>query len=185
MKIKNQKSILTRRNILIIVSLALVLSVAGFAYTLLPIFFPPKNNSDSTINYNPPTQEQKQAGNQTKEETINTPETKQEVAVDPASGKKQVSLTIVDAGQYDRVVEVRAFTGSVAETGGTCTITFTKGAEKLARTVPTIVSANSTQCTTLKVPTPEFPSLGTWSVVVAYESTQSIGQSSKQDVELK
>jgi len=96
-----------------------------------------------------------------------------------------VSVVIVDAGQYERTVEVRAYINGVVESDGICTYSFTQGASTLTRQTTPSPSADTTSCATLSVNTPDFPALGTWNLIVSYKSAKFSGTSSTRTVEIK
>ena len=137
-------------------------------------------NSGETINYAPATEEEKRQADQHKESLAKQQEEEQNQP--PASGTKNVTPIITDAGQYGDKVEVRAYVPSVVESGGKCTFTFKKGSSQVKRTIDTIPGPQSTQCDTVTVPVSEFPSKGTWALTVSYASASSSGTSSTQNV---
>lgn len=185
MQIKNKMKMSRRKKFLTGGVVAAAFAVLGVgAYLWLSSADQQSSNQDS-IDYNPPTQEQKDAGEQTKNDVISSKNNEQTDSTPTPGEKKSITVTIVDAGQYERSVEVRAFAGNIVEDGGVCTIEFTKGSSRLVKTASTVISANTTQCSPLKVATAEFPSLGAWSVIVKYESSTSSGTSSAQTIELK
>lgn len=179
-----KKSISKRKKVILLsTAVAVVLLVGIGSYLLLNKQAP--SSDQSSVDYNPPTKEQKNAGDQTKEDVTSSKDQDQTTETVGGGDKKTVSVTIVDAGQYERVVEVRAFAASIAENDGTCIVEFTQGPSKVTKTTSTVVSANTTQCSPLRVATAEFPALGTWSVTVKYESSSSSGASVSQAIELK
>lgn len=136
------------------------------------------NKGSDNINYSPPTELEKSAGD----------EKKQEIAKDESSDTDDpevAEIVIVDANQYDDMVEVRAFVANeLAE--GTCYMTFAKsGEQSINKEVPAYPDASTTPCISLTIPRSEFASSGTWELTVRYESTTGITGSTSQEVNLK
>lgn len=123
-----------------------------------------------TINYDPPTNEEKNAGDAIKQEIIdneqkNPPE------------KSIVKVILVDSSQYGDEIEVRAFVENFVEDGN-CTINFTNGDKSIDKTVPAFADASSTPCITLTLPVKDFPEAGMWSVKVTYNNKNNTVQGS-------
>lgn len=169
----------------------IVLSIAVIA--LLTLFFLEKrqiinlfgednsNTSTDGINYDPPTDEEKQAGDQQKFEN-----SKPEGTETPSSDgdKKSVNVIITDAGQYEDIIEVRAFMPSHYE-DGTCTITLRKDSHLITKETPAYKDVSTTICTNPLIKRSDLPTSGTWQVTVSYESEGGIGTSAPQDLEVK
>ena len=127
--------------------------------------------SQTKINYDPPTKEEQQAGNEQKQEIVD-----QQAA---RSQPNTATVVIADASQYDNKVEVRAFVTNVIQ-DGTCTSTFTRGPATVTRTVVALKDAKTTRCTNVTIPKCEFASAGTWGRTVTYGSTTAEGTTNKQ-----
>lgn len=145
-----------------------------------------RSNTDSTkttkpvntVNYDPPTDEEKNAGDIKKEEIVQN----ESEMTNNTSGTNLISanIVIVDASQYDSILEVRAFASNVLE-NGTCTITFTKqGAPTVTKKVSAFADASTTPCTTASFDRTEFASGGVWSMVLTFESASSNGTATKE-----
>lgn len=103
------------------------------------------------------------------------------------NGKKQVTPSITFAGYADATkqqVEVDAFVQGTLEDGGTCTMTATKGGQKVTAQSTGRTNVSQTRCENIIVDRAKFPSGGTWSVVVSYESAAASGSSAPQNMEL-
>lgn len=116
------------------------------------------------INYQPPTEAERSSGDERKKIIDETENNK----------NNNVEVVIVDAGQYDSVIEVRAFVQGVIE-GGNCLITFSQGTSRVNRTIPAFIDATTTQCENLTLNRSDFPNSGEWSVVVQYASDSATG----------
>jgi len=84
------------------------------------------------------------------------------------SSTQTVTLQIVDASQYNSIVEVRAYAN--ASDDGTCGYTFSNGTTSFTKTSQASAGPSTSNCNTIDVPTSNF-SAGTWSVKVEYQST--------------
>jgi hypothetical protein len=71
---------------------------------------------------------------------------------------------------------VGGYVSGVVESGGTCTLTVTKGKSVARATSSASPDASTTDCAQLAVPGAKLSS-GTWSGVLSYESSTSTGQS--------
>lgn len=123
------------------------------------------------INYNPPTTEEQQAGNTVKE-NINSEN-------EPQQLPNTAEVVIVDANQYENVIEVRAFVSNVIE-NGSCKYIFTQNSSEIIKEQPAYADASTTPCTNLEVNRSEFPTSGQWNVEVIYTSTTIAGSSEKE-----
>jgi hypothetical protein len=149
-----------------------------------------KSKTDDGINYDPPTKQEKQAVDEHKEAIITTPQGEPEPSNNNSNGPREVSPFITIAqqfndSQYGNRVEVRAYIPEIIEFGGNCNFTFTKGSEHVTWKVEGQPDARTTVCDVAMVSRDKFPSAGTWSVVVAYESNTARGVSDAVDVEVQ
>ncbi len=133
----------------------------------------------NTVNYDPPTREDAEYNNRIKE---NLPSNN---TVQSSSTQKSVTPVIVDANQYGDKVEVRSYVPGITENGGTCVITFIKGDITLSKDTPGVANAQSTTCTSVNLDRSFFPSSGTWSVTVNYQSTGGKGISRPSELQIK
>ena len=157
----------------------LALLAGGAVFYFLLILNRPNENSDpsldSTINYNPPTQAEIDAGNRIKDSNAEKNGT-QDIA--------NYSIVIVDARQYDNNIEVRSFVSGIVQDGGTCTYTFRTNGAAFTKTSPAVADASHTNCTPLIVPASEFSSPGTWSVSIFYSYENIIASSETKTIEV-
>lgn len=180
MKTNSMKTNRTLKKKLLVGAAVAVVLIAGFmAYTSSrpadrsratePIANP--LGSQTKINYDPPTKEEQQAGNEQKQEIVDSQAAQ--------SQSSTATVIIADAGQYGNQVEVRAFVTNVIQEG-TCTSTFTRGTTVVTRTVAALKDAKTTRCTNVAIPRSEFASAGTWDLTVTYRSTTAEGKTNKQ-----
>lgn len=181
MNYKNKKS----RKKLFIILLASVIAICLVLFTLEKLHVinlytksPDKagEQSEGSINYGPPTDDEKNAAdtqktkNQEKEEQRNDSEKQSNTGA---------SVIITDAGQYDNVIEVRAFMPDHYE-DGICTIVFTQNSQTISKETPAYRDASTTICTNPLIKRSEFPTAGKWQVIVKYKSPGASGQSDQQ-----
>ena len=83
---------------------------------------------------------------------------------------KTVDVVIVDASQYDQVIEVRGYADTIAP--GTCTYTFKhqSGDSSFTRTSVATVGASTVSCTTVDIKRSDFSQPGTWNIAIDYKS---------------
>lgn len=178
-----------KRPLYVALSIILVLLLSSLAYSYqnnLLIFSGKGSPAPSdTINLDPPTDEEKQAGDDRKKEIINE-ETSEEaqVQLDDSQDKQKVDVVIVDAGQYDNDIEVRAFIPDHIQKG-TCTTTFKKGVQSVTKEAPAVPDARTTICTNPEFTRSDFPSSGEWTVTVSYASQDAAGQSETRKVTIQ
>ena len=129
-------------------------------------------DSESKINYNPPTEDEQEAGDDIKPDIgsgTNTP--------------NNASVVIVDAGKYDNNVEVRAFVSNSVK-AGSCKFEFTKNSNIVTREVKAAPDASTTQCESISIPYEEFGNSGTWKLTVTYTANNLTGKA-EQDVQIQ
>lgn len=126
-------------------------------------------SSSPSINLSPPTDEEKAAGDNQKQEIVKQQES-------PPTPNNIANVVIVDANQYQDEVEVRAFVGNRIDTDGTCTITIAKGMTTVTRTKKATADATTTQCGSVDIPRSEFAEGGQWDVTVTYTSGGATGK---------
>jgi hypothetical protein len=132
------------------------------------------NEPQETINFNPPTEEDKKAVDENKDRLTE----KQDQQNNPPAGGS-VTPVIISASYSGDSVEVRAFVPGIVETGGKCTVTLTKDGDKVARTGDAVQNASTTDCVPIVIARNEFGSSGTWKVSVSYASAKSNGSSNQ------
>lgn len=143
-------------------------------------------NETDGINLNPPTDEEKKAGDARKQEISAERRLaeSQPSSGSGASSKKTVSVIITDASQYDDIIEVRSFIPDHYQ-DGTCTISFRKDDRTLTKTTPAYRDISTTICTNPNIKRSEFSTSGEWQVTVSYESADAKGTSNAQTITIK
>lgn len=144
----------------------------------------PKDKWQDGTNYRAPTEEEKNQANDAKDKIVEEDKEATETPTPAASSsKKQVNVVISDASQYSDTVEVRSFVPGYTQSG-TCTVTFSKGSQTFSRDTPANRDVSSTICKTVKVKAAEFPSKGSWQVIVSYSAEKAEGKSETTSFEV-
>lgn len=137
-------------------------------------------SQDNQVNYNPPTEEEQKAADTQKEKNL------QREQIDESSPQTQnANIVIVDASQYENIVEVRAYVSNLYENGGKCTATLTNGNLTVRKASDAFKDATTTQCGAIDIPLSEFSTKGNWNLKVSYSSGSSNGESENKNVSIK
>ncbi|MGH7158054.1 MAG: hypothetical protein ACREGD_03185 [Candidatus Saccharimonadales bacterium] len=127
---------------------------------------------DTTINYDPPTEEEKQQAEDHKDELAQQAQNQ-----DPnTSNKKEVIISITSATNVSGpTVTITGFAQGIVEDAGTCTATLTKGGDTKTATSDGFADANTTQCQPMTMQL----SPGSWQLTLSYNSSSASGSSTK------
>jgi len=174
---------------LLLAGLAVILIGVAIGGTLLYRHLWSNSNSPTTqprntVNYDPPTEDEKKATEEFKkqqEAQNSNPATPPPTAPD---GRKQVTPVISYAGQYDASVEASAFIATIIEDGGTCTLTVRDGSKVVTKTSAGAADARTTRCNLFSFPAKEL-SAGTWTATISYDSPTATGTSDPVKFEVK
>ncbi len=128
------------------------------------------------IDYQPPSEEERNAGNSKKEDLGNEVNDDEQNTGDDSDLQK-ANVVIVDASQYDEVIEVRAFVENIVQ-DGECTYTLKNTNETIMRTLPANAESSTSPCASLSLNRSEITNTGTWDVTVSYRSIDAYGSSS-------
>lgn len=173
MKIKH-----TLNNTKVIIIAAVLLAIAAGGVTAYAYMQSVNNTDDSStkkeederrvndIDYNPPTSEQIEAGNDKKTETIENETTSPQ----PVS---TLTVSLTASQQNGSVVQIRTLLDSVVS-GGTCQLELTKGSTTIKRTASIQALSSSSTCQGFDIPTSEL-SAGTWNITVSAISGSATG----------
>ena len=164
------------KKIIIITSLLIVVCIISLG---LYVYSSRNNNVDQSptniedqvnkVNYDPPTEVEKNSGDVKKETIVNESSEKKK----PSTAK----VAITDASQYENEIEVRAFVSNVVK-DGTCKIVFSQNTSSFTKEVPAYADASTTPCITLTLPRSQFSNSGTWVVEVIYSNDSVTGNAS-------
>lgn len=142
--------------------------------------------SDSSINYSPPTEEQKKAGENTKDASLNSsqeqkPNNTNETPAPPTptqGSKSNVSLVITAANQNPTSLQIRSEIGIVTSEG-TCTLTLTKDSKTITKTANIQALPRISTCQGFDIPLSELSS-GQWSAALHFENSTLVADTTKQ-----
>lgn len=187
MKYSNKNTKTNKKRLFSVVFVMIVVVLGGvFGYK----YYSKINKGGS--DYTPPTQEEKQSGDdikpnvvkrQEQEESQKKDNPEQSSSQQPANSSS-ATVVITDAGQYDNVIEVRAFISDRYQ-DGTCKISLIKDNLTVSKTTEAYKDATTTICTNPLFDRSEFKQVGNWQVVVEYNSQNYSGKSSPQTVIIK
>ncbi len=140
--------------------------------------------AESKINMEPATDQEKSDSEQRKEEAANNATTPTQPSTQPSNAKKSVSPVIVNASMGESLT-VRAYVAGIFEDGGTCTLEASQDNNKVTKQTSGFKDATTTTCTAFSIPRSEFPTAGTWKLVLTYDSTTAHGVSQTISTEIK
>ena len=177
---KNKKTFILP---LFIVALAILIGYFAFAYISKAAwpFHETAKTSDSSETYSPPT-EQEVTDSQDAKKNNAGQESQEENK--PPTETVSVAIAFADFDQTENAIDIRAFTPDVIEGTGTCTATLIKDGQSVTRSSKAFIDSKTSQCEPILVPINDFPSSGTYQLVVSYSSEKYRGTSSPMNVEV-
>lgn len=162
---------LLNKKVLVIVVIALLLGAGAVGYKLTRNDSAAGTSGGSKVNLKPATESEKKETEAHKDELAkNSGNTSNPSSTD---SRKAVTPVITRAAQD----VVNAYVSGIFEEGGRCTATFTQDSRSFSKTSKGVQNASYTQCEPIFLSKTDFPSTGTWSVVVKYESATALGAS--------
>ncbi len=166
----------------LLIALLAILLIGGSVYVYQALRADDTNSpqDDSGINFGPPTEEEQRAGDEQKDRIVEEQENENSTTQN-SDQKQSANVIIVDADQYDDVVEVRAFISDHVQ-DGTCFYRFTRNNQLVEKSLPAHADASTTICPNLEVDRTEFPTAGDWQLVVTYESDNAKGSSETKTI---
>lgn len=135
-----------------------------------------QGNATGTVDLSPPTEEEKQATQEEKQEKNQTQPT---ASTNASDGRKNVTPLI----SYADASTVSAYIPGIFEEGGACTATFTYGDDKITQISKGFQNSNYTSCEPLTLQSP-LNIKGEWEVTVSYSSTRSVGTSAATKIKV-
>ena len=186
MKVQNKKQ--TNRGVIIIIVAIAVLLVAGLSMYLIRFNgtllgwtpFPAANNS--SINYGPATNEEKDTGTDIKEGAVTPPtETKPDTGELPTDTSTNVVLQIPYSEQTGDSLRITTLIGRVTSQG-TCTLTLSRsGYTSVTQTVDVQAQSSSSVCKGFTIPTTGLAA-GNWNLRIDYVDGDSKGSASRDQL---
>lgn len=175
-----QKSKASRKKVLIIISIVVLLLLSAGSYFAYRHFYSTDKKDTPSVNYEEATTEQKNAGNKTKDGSVNSGnESKPNSGSDQAeapipqdNGKRKISATMTTANQNGSLMQIRFDLGGVTSSG-TCTLSLKKGSKSVTKSAGVQALAGSTTCKGFDIPMNEL-SAGTWQVTLHFENDELV-----------
>lgn len=178
---KKLKRLSTKKKVLIALVGLVLVAGAGYAFMRYR-----DNNSgeEGTINYGPPTEQEKQQAEDNKDAVAERIKLENEATQNPPSpnNKKSVTPIITHAAENDGQIHINAYVPGIFEEGGTCTATLTKDGATVTANSAGFGNVSTTGCTPIHIPRGEFSSSGDWKLVLSYSSNTAQGNSDSKTV---
>lgn len=185
MKISSKNTHIRKRALIIATVGLLSLGCIVFALIVTNIFgWRNGLTSNTGIDLHPPTAEQKKAGSQVKQESLDTTNNKVNNQSDTphaptpqADGKKStVEVSITANDQNGNIYQIRSQIDTPTN-DGTCTLTLTKESSNVTKTAGVQALAKVSTCKGFDIPTSEL-SPGVWQMALNFENDTLTGSTS-------
>lgn len=181
---KNQNTNSKKAKILTVSVIAAALLLGAAAYALVspssPFYLGQKNEEkpENTVDYSKPTDDQKQAGNDAKNQFNEDkyPDAEQ----NPEASKGDSVVSITSAQQNGEVLSVRAIING-ADSTGRCVLNMSLGDKVVSKTVETQSMGSYYACKGFDVPKAELET-GEWTFTVNYSDANGSSESTRQKV---
>jgi len=175
MKIKPTSS--TKKYILISILAAVLIGAGAYAYYVYS-----QNTSSpsspNTTNYQPATNDQQKAGEDTKKQTVDSDTSKGNQSDNGSTPTKDtIAVSITSAIQNGTAVNIRSLIETVTSSGS-CTLKLSKGSNVVTKTSGIQALATSSTCKGFDVPTSEMTK-GTWKATLAVTIDGKTGSATK------
>lgn len=173
-----------------VVALALV-GIGVFAFWRLNVSKNPTSSQNpetpgttvSNINYESPTQSDKNASNQQKDAIVSKDQSPSSSSAPADSKAQSIAVTITRASQTAAGQPLSIRTIVNGATSGTCEFTISSaGQANITQTSQISFQATSATCGAVDVPISSFPQGGTWQVSVVAKSSSSGSPAATQNV---
>jgi hypothetical protein len=147
--------------------------------------------STNSINYSPPTDEEKAEADKQKDEIVGNPgdpskpaDGQPPDAGDPAPvGNISVSITRVANATSTQPLSIRALVSGTSS--GTCKVSLTKnGQPTVVKTFTVVFEATSATCGSADIPASEFGASGDWTMSLVVQSGPNVSATIKQTVSI-
>lgn len=186
----SKKTVSKKVKLLSLVVIALIIVASGYLATarykhLWPFESSRAGAPVAGIDYNPPTQEQKDLGQDTKDAITGNSKNQTPNQTQPSqtSGKTPVTVTITSAITNGDTLAIRTTMGTVTSEG-TCRLSMKGPSGKVFSAEAAVQPlASSTTCKGFNVPMSSLAT-GTWEISIVFENTSHTGSTTKT-VEVK
>jgi hypothetical protein len=170
------------KKIIIPVGIIIVCLVAGGIYWYVQSINK-SASSNTTINQDKPTQQQIDAGKNSKDATIkgttgDTGNLETGETQTPNNDQTAPQITITAANQNGDTVQIRTLIPSVT-TAGNCTLTLSNGTSTITRTADVQAAADSATCKGFDIPVNALTTKGSWVATVVYATSSGSSKASQ------
>lgn len=157
---------------------ALVVLAVVLAATAGIVAYKHSHRTSQPIYEGPTAQEIKEAEDN-KQNVRRREQIEEDAKNNPVSNGTKVAVTpqIINASQNGNEIFISSSISGIFEDGGTCTAVITNGNQAVTRSSEGFADATTTSCTPIRLDRSEFPSSGSWSVVINYSSAKAEGKS--------
>lgn len=181
--------ILSKKNVFIaaaLISSALIIAGGWYVYDNKISNANDAGSLEDPVNYDPPTEEEQQAGDAQKAKNIEKENQQRQATNQTESGKKKVTPVVSFWGQNpdNGSAEANGFVTEAYEEGGTCTLTLQKDGQTKTARRKAIKDAQTTTCGLLIIPRDQL-NAGKWQTTITYSSATAYGVSDKVEMEIK
>jgi hypothetical protein len=171
----------------LIITAILILVILAAAGTFL--FLRHKHNEDirrlsakpqgqkieNKVNYDPPTDQEKQDQAAQKDDIINK--------MDNPPVATDLTVAIIRAGQNGQGTPLNIRTIVDGATTGTCTVTFSKdGQANIVKSFPITFEATTSSCSGADVAAADFPAEGTWKMSITAQANNKTSAAATKDI---
>lgn len=175
-----RKKTTTKKKFLVTVGILLIAAIALTIYFLWP-----KNQSENTSNSDtsttqdqetnttPPTQEQIDAGNNAKKETVENSD-----PTTPPDTTASLPVTITAANQNDSTFNIRVLIDELINSG-TCTLKLTQGSSTVTKTASVQALPEAATCQGFDIPVSELAS-GSWQLTITVTASNRSGSATQE-----
>lgn len=175
-KVSHTKTIILGTLAVLILLGAATIAFRQFTKNNQPSASTTRTATSDGINFDPPTQEEQEAGDKKKEEISKGTD---QPSPPPSANGADVLITYGDV--YAGNVEVGAYIANIFEDGGTCKLSLKKGTVEHTATSQGVKNVSTTNCPALSIVTNKL-SPGVWAATVTYTSPTISGTSKAKDI---
>lgn len=138
----------------------------------------PNSSTGGSINYDPPSEDEKNTSDQQKEDIIK--DEAKDPSKPPIDGSMAVTISRVNQVQKGEALQVRTIVSGTSS--GTCELSISKtGQTTVSKTIQVTQDATYATCNT-NIPASEFSSDGEWDVSITVKSKNAISLAASQKV---
>ena len=183
LKITKNRKLLGLGILIVLITAFIVASLLNDSKKSEVVTTPEAQTQSSDIDLSPATAEDIARAEENKKKISDKIDSEKNQTQNPTTNQKQVKPTITYAGQYGDVIEIGGYV-DLFEDGGKCTAVFSNGSTSFSKEVNANKGAQSVDCPVMSASVNEFNPKGSWTVVLKYESANSVGTSDSRTIEV-